>query len=101
MPEKALKMIMVVYYEAMDDEVMEVLDRCGMPYYTKLRGVFGKGELSGTKLGNDVWPGKNNIIYVACEDTIAEKIISGVEELRKKRSKEGAKAFVWTLEKMT
>lgn len=101
MPEKELKMVMVIYYEAVDDEVMEVLDRCGMPYYTKVRGVFGKGELSGTRLGNDVWPGKNNVIYVACESETAGKIISGVEELRKQRSKEGIKAFVWTLEKMT
>lgn len=97
MPEKELKMVMVVYYEAMDDEVMEVLGRCCMPYFTKLQGVFGKGELSGTRLGNDVWPGKNNLIYVACEDETAEKIISGVEELRKKRGKEGIKVFSWDL----
>ena len=96
-----LKMVMIVYYEAMDDEVMEVVEHCGVPCHTKLEGALGKGKLSGTRLGNDVWPGKNNIIYIACEDEVAGKIINCVAELREKRGKEGIKAFIWSLENMT
>lgn len=101
MPENNLKMVMIVYYEAMDMEIMEVLRKCCMVYYTKIEGCLGRGELSGPKHGNDIWPGKNNVIYVACPRETAESIISCVEALRKKHSKEGIKAFVWSLESMT
>ncbi len=101
MPENNLRMVMIVYYEAMDMEIMEILKECRMAYYTKIEGTFGKGELSGSKHGNDIWPGKNNIIYVACPREAAESIINCVEGLRKKHSKEGIKAFVWSLESMT
>ncbi|MDD5645450.1 MAG: hypothetical protein PHO00_08415 [bacterium] len=101
MPENNLKMVMIVYYEAMDMEITEVLRKCSMTCYTKVGGVLGRGELSDPKHGNDIWPGKNNVIYVACPSRTAESIIGCVEILRKKHGKEGIKAFVWTLESMT
>jgi nitrogen regulatory protein PII len=87
-----------LYNEAIDDEVMEVLQDCVRGSYTKFMGVFGKGELSGTHLGNDIWPGKNNVLLIACRDEEARKILSCVEKLRQTLSKEGVKAFVWNLE---
>jgi nitrogen regulatory protein PII len=92
------KMVMIVYNEALDDEVMEVLDNCAMKNYTKLAGVYGKGSSSGIHLGNDIWPGRNNILYVACEEKQAQQILSYVKELRKKLAKEGVKAFILPLE---
>ena len=74
---------------------------CGLKNYTKITGVFGRGESSGTHLGNDVWPGRNNVLYVACEEREAKKIVSCVKELRKSLGKEGIKAFVWSLEDIT
>ncbi|MDD4939937.1 MAG: hypothetical protein PHE18_04235 [Candidatus Omnitrophica bacterium] len=92
------KMVMVVYNEALDEEVMEVFSRCGGQNYTKVTGAFGKGASSGTHLGNDVWPGRNNILYAACGEDIAAQIVSCVKELRKDLGKEGVKAFLLPLE---
>ncbi len=96
-----LKMAIIVYNEALDDEVMEVLGNCTMQNYTKVTGVFGKGETSGTHMGNDIWPGRNNILYVACEEKEARQIFSCVRELRKTLGREGIKAFILPLEEMT
>jgi nitrogen regulatory protein PII len=96
-----LKMAIIVYNEALDDEVMEVLGNCTMQNYTKLTGVFGKGETSGTHMGNDIWPGRNNILYVACEEKQAKQILSCVRALRQKLGREGVKAFVLPIEEMT
>lgn len=96
-----MKMVMVAYNEAIETEVMEVLTECGLKNYTKIAGVFGRGETSGTHLGNDVWPGRNNLFYIACEEQEAKKIVSCVKELRKSLGKEGIKAFVWNLEDIT
>lgn len=96
-----MKMVMVVYNEAVDMEVMEVLENCRLQNYTKVKGVYGKGVSSGTHFGTDIWPGRNNILYVACSKDEAEKLFSCVHELRKKLAKEGVKAFVWDLQDVT
>ena len=95
------KMVMLVYNEALDDEVMEALNRCASNNYTKVTGVFGKGNASGTHLGNDTWPGRNNILYIACEEKEAKELLSSVRELRKRLGKEGVKAFLQPLEEAT
>ncbi|MDD5291619.1 MAG: hypothetical protein PHY46_00330 [Candidatus Omnitrophica bacterium] len=95
------KMVMITYNEAIDLEVMEVLNSCGIKNYTKTTAVFGKGETSGTHLGNDIWPGRNNILYVACDEKQAKQAISCVKELRKKLGQEGIKAFVLPIEEST
>jgi len=96
-----MKMVMIAYNEAIDVDVMEVLANCGLKNFTKLVGAFGKGITSGTHLGNDIWPGRNNILYVACEEEKSGELLSHIKELRKKLGKEGIKAFVWALEEIT
>lgn len=95
------KMVIVVYNEATDQEVMEVLEHCAMKNYSKVMGVFGRGEASGVHLGTDVWPGRNNMLYVACEENQAKQILSCVRELRKRLGHEGVKAFLLPLEDLT
>jgi hypothetical protein len=96
-----LKMMMVVYNEAIDAEVMEVLGGCGKKNYTKVTGVFGKGNTSGTHLGDDIWPGRNNLLYIACSDKEAKQLTGCVSELRKSLGREGIKAFIWDLNEVT
>ena len=93
-----MKMVMVIYNEAIDVEVMEVLGRSGLVNYTKITRVSGRGTTSGTHWGNDVWPGLNNIMYVACEDAQVKQFVSGVTDLRKTLDREGVKTFVMPLE---
>lgn len=94
-------MVMVSYNEAVDMEVMEAMENCGLKNYTKITGAYGKGATSGTHLGNDIWPGRNNVLYVACQDSEAEKLIDCIKELRKTLGKEGLKAFLLPLEEIT
>ncbi|MCX5668538.1 MAG: hypothetical protein NTX89_00225 [Candidatus Omnitrophica bacterium] len=96
-----MKIIMLVYNEALDNEVMEILESCLMKNYTKITGVFGCGTSSGTHLGTDIWPGLNNILYVACEEVVGKKIIVLVKQLRKSLGAEGIKAFLLPLEELT
>ncbi len=94
-------MVMISYNEAVDVEVTEALEKCGLKNYTKVAGTYGKGNSSGTHLGNDIWPGRNNILYIACKDEEAKRLLSSIKELRKTLSREGVKAFVLPLEDMT
>lgn len=94
-------MVMIVYNEVMDLEVMEALKGCISGNYTKITSVFGKGSASGAHLGNDIWPGKNNVLYVACQDEDARQLLICAQNLRKKLGREGIKAFTWNLEGIT
>jgi len=96
-----MKMVMLTYNEALDNEVMEILESCALKNYTKIVGVFGCGTSSGTHLGTDIWPGRNNILYVACEEAVGKKIIAAVRQLRKSLGAEGIKAFLIPLEEVT
>jgi len=96
-----MKMVMLTYNEAIDVDVMEVLNGCGIFNYTKITRVYGKGTTSGTHLGDQIWPGLNYILYVACEDTQAKQVVLGITNLRKTLGKEGVKAFVMPLEQVT
>ena len=96
-----MKMLMVVYNEAVEEEVMEILEKCAMKNYTKITEVYGRGTTSGTHLGDDIWPGKNNLLYVACENTQAENLLTCIRELRKTLAHEGVKAFLLPLEEVT
>ncbi len=96
-----MKMLMIAYNEAIDMEVMEILENCAMKNYTKIIGAYGSGSTSGTHLGNDIWPGKNNILYTVCNEEQKNQILSCVRELRKKLGHEGIKAFVLPIEEVT
>ncbi len=93
-----MKMVMIAYNEALDNEVMEILGDCELKNYTKIAGVFGCGTSSGTHLGTDIWPGRNNLLYVACEEKESRKIIASVKEMHKSLGAEGIKAFLMPLE---
>lgn len=96
-----MKMVMMTYNEAIDDEVMEVLEVCALKNYTKITKVFGKGSTSGTHMGNDIWPGLNNMIYAACNDDDAKQLMSYIKHLRQKLGPEGVKAFVMPIDEVT
>lgn len=95
-----MKMVMLTYNEAIDLEVMEILNGCGLKNYTKVTRVFGKGTTSGTHMGDLIWPGLNYIMYVVCEDGQANCVIAGIKELRKTLGREGVKAFVLPVEQV-
>jgi len=96
-----MMMVMVVYNEAVDMEVMEALEKSGLKNYTKTSGAYGRGSSSGTHLGNDIWPGLNNVLYVACSQKEAQRLMSEVRQLRPSLRREGVKAFAWRLEDAT
>ena len=96
-----MKMVMISYNEAVEAEIMDSLAECALKNYTKITDTYGSGMTSGTHLGNDIWPGKNSILYVACEDKEAGQLLSRIKELRKTLGPEGVKAFLLPLEDMT
>lgn len=89
-----MKLVMIAYNEAQDSALDRMLERAGVEGFTKWTRTYGKGRSSGPHLGTHVWPKTNNVLAVAVEEGVAEKLLDGVRELRKDMSGQGVKAFV-------
>ena len=98
---ESMKLVMIVYNEAVEAEVQEVLAAQGIKNYTKIPVAYGQGATSGTHLGTDIWPGRNAIMHVACREEQARALLMSIRELRKVIGQEGVKAFLQPLEDMT
>ncbi len=96
-----MKMVLIVYNQAVDEEIMEVLTSCCLDGFTKWQRVLGQGELSEPHLDTSVWPGTNNVCMAVVEDGAVRPLIQKIGELRRKLSKEGVKAFVLPVEEVT
>lgn len=92
---------MIIYNEAIDEEVMGSLTACSIENFTKWQRVLGKGKTSGPHLDSSVWPGANNVCMTVVEDGNVNLLLEQVRGLRKQLGKEGIKAFVLPVEEMT
>ena len=96
-----MKMVILAYNIALDEEIMELMEGAALDFYTKWTKVLGKGRSGGPHLGTPVWPGFNNVLMAAAEDDKVPPLLDGVRDLRRRLGKEGIKAFVLPLEEVT
>jgi nitrogen regulatory protein PII len=96
-----MKMVMISYNQAVDEEMTEVLEKLGVTGYTKWINVLGRGRKGGEHLGSHVWPGKNCVMFLAVDEGKKQEIIEEVKVMRKTVAHEGIKAFVMPLEEIT
>ena len=96
-----MKMVLLVYNEAIDEEVMDGLKSCSIESFTKWQRVLGKGKISEPHLDSNVWPGVNNVCMVVIDDQQVPALLAQVKTMRKSLGKEGIKAFVLPVEEVT
>ncbi|UCC66317.1 MAG: transcriptional regulator [Deltaproteobacteria bacterium] len=92
-------MVMIVYNQAIDEEIMELLAGVKIDRYTKWQRVLGKGEASNPRLDSPIWPGANMALGIVLEDR--GKVQELVEEIKKLDARVGDKglfAFMWPVE---
>ena len=96
-----MKLIMICYNEAIDDEIMELLNEAGVPGYTKWRKVLGKGQSSGLHLLSHIWPKANNVVFAVVPTEDASQVVASVREMKGGVRGEGLKAFTWEIDEIT
>ena len=63
-----MKMFLIVYCDAADEDVIDTFKKSGVRGYTKMREVRGEGTDTVPKLGTHCWPGKNHALFIAADD---------------------------------
>jgi len=97
----SVKLVLICYNEAVDQEVLEVLDDVNGEGYTKWTKVLGKGKAGGPHLYSHIWPKANNVVATVVSEQAAAAILDRVRKLREKLGPEGVKAFMWEIEEVT
>jgi len=93
-----VKMFLIVYCDAADQDVIEAFTRSGVKAYTKLQEVRGVGTDTEPKLGTQCWPGKNNVLIIAAEEVQVPLIREVIAYLRKEHPRSGIKGFILPME---
>ena len=96
-----MKLVLICYNEAIDEEVVELLEHTNVKGYTKWTKVLGNGETSGPHLYSHVWPKANNVLATIVSEDIAAMVFENVRRMREKLASEGIKAFMWQIDDIT
>ena len=77
------KMLLIVFRDSLEDEVVEVLQTLEVKAFTELRKVDGMGE-AGAAFRSLAWPGGNAMILAALSEAHADRVVKGLRAFRDK-----------------
>ena len=93
-----MKGLFILYAPALENEVMDILQRTGASHYTKFSSLHGVGGHSDPHLDTSVWPGTNTGLLVVTDDATKDKLVKEMKTLKTEYLKEGVKVFVLPVE---
>ena len=94
-----MKAVFVVYNQAYNQEVVQLLENLGQRGYTVWEEIGGRGTLDGEPhLGNHAWPTQNHALVSMMEDSLASKVMDALRNLDAANSKLGLRAYILPVE---
>ncbi len=94
-----MKALFIVYNQAYNEEIVDILAANGQRGFSRWEDIQGKGSTTGIpRMGSHGWPEMNHAILTVTED---EKIPAMMAELKEKSEESpelGLRAFVWNIE---
>jgi hypothetical protein len=93
-----MKMFMIIYCEAADEDVIAALKESGIRAYTKMVEAQGVGTETEPKLGTHCWPGKNNVLLTVVPDEEVPRIRERIRWIREEHPRAGVRSFLLPME---
>ena len=93
-----MKMLLLIYCDAADEVVIAALKEAGVRGYTKLKEACGEGTETEPKLGTHIWPGRNNVIFMAVHDDAISLLDARILELKQEHPRAGVRSFLLPME---
>ena len=94
-----MKAVFVVYNQAYNQEIVELLEGLGQRGYTVWQEIGGRGSVDGEPhLGNHAWPTQNHALMSVVEDALAVKIMQELRKTDAANKALGLRAYVLPVE---
>ena len=94
-----MKAIFIVYNQAYNQEIVELLEAEGQRGYTVWEEIGGRGSVDGEPhLGNHAWPTQNHAVLTAVDDGLAVEIMDRLRATDRDNPKLGLRAWVLPVE---
>ncbi len=94
-----MKAIFLSYNQAYHEEIMEIMNFCGLRGYTYWDVTKGKGSFTGEPhLGDHAWPTLNATLLIMAEDKLVPGFKKRIKELDMKSEAMGLRCFTWTID---
>ena len=94
-----MKAVFVVYNQAYNQEIVELLEGLGQRGYTVWQEIGGRGSVDGEPhLGNHAWPTQNHALMSVVEDALASKIMQELRKTDTANKALGLRAYVLPVE---
>ena len=74
-----MKCITIFYNVATDEEITEILKNTGIEEYTKIPRCYGKGNVTGPRMDDHIWPGFNISLVAVVTDEMAPKLMAALQ----------------------
>jgi len=95
-----MRLLMIVYDAAFEQEVMAVLEKGGPVGYTKWSRVLGQGERSEPRLDQAVWPGYNQVVMTVLPQERAQALAGELADLRQEERAVGLSVYALPVEQL-
>lgn len=76
-----MKMLMIVFRQSLEEDLMKVLKELGVKAFTEVPSVVGSGD-AGTAFHAFVSPQANSIVLTALTEEQADQVIKGLQAYR-------------------
>jgi nitrogen regulatory protein PII len=93
-----MKMFLIIYCQAADQQVIAALKRAGILGYTKMEEVRGEGTETEPRLGTRMWPEKNNVLLTAVADEEVHRINEQIRRIKSEHPSAGIRGFLLPME---
>ena len=94
-----MKAIFVVYNQAYNQEIVDLLEHLGQRGYTVWQEIGGRGSVDGEPhLGNHAWPTQNHALLSVMEDALASQVMQALRETDRANKGLGLRAYVLPVE---
>ena len=94
-----MKAIFIVYNQAYNQEIVELLEASGQRGYTVWEEIGGRGGETGEPhLGSHAWPMQNHAILTAVDDSLVADIMDRLRRTDRDNLKLGLRAYVLPVE---
>ena len=94
-----MKAIFVVYNQAYNQEIVEMLEGLGQRGYTVWQEIGGRGSVDGEPhWGSHAWPTQNHALLSVMDDALASRVMAALRETDAANRDLGLRAYVLPVE---